>query len=584
MKQKNCFFAVAASLLMAAASFTSCSNQDNFVGPVPQDPVFDFDEGSLIKNGQCEGNDLSCFWVNIGQDGGQYTGVPTTKWNGETPKDYCIVVVARSESEAKAAGNYGAQTWMSEPYPYADHDTQFFINFKEANALNDKDQIRITMDIKADEAFKAATGAHAFPGSYLSGFNNIQVPFTTEWTSFDTGWVTAGGNGPKAGTYSIAINLADTKKDHVNTFYFDNIRVEVKRFVPDPEPVQVEGMKVVFWNWGYADDTKMSTKYFKNYGSTTVEDGVIVVKSLEPGKNYNDQYYNESGQDTPIDAVLANDHDTQLLFSLPEKYPAGTKMRISMKVKADYACNIGAQCHAAIPAPGAIEKAGSDYTGTYLLWYVWSMGNTIPVTTEWTTFEKDFTVPNDNAINANGGLQSICLNLNMFKDAVNTYFFDDVTIYVEKGEEPIKAIDYSAPKGQDGSAVTGYPYYKMGTPDGTSYDVINGELVIENTKEQAEVHSLQPFILDWFSVKSGTTYKIRLLMKSSAAGSINLRMGTWSAGDDIPLTLTADSDYKNYEVKCKASFESSNNDVHILFQGGKFIGKVNIKKVEIFEE
>ena len=201
----------------------------------------------------------------------------------------------------------------------------------------------------------------------------------------------------------------------------------------------------------------------------------------------------------------------------------------------------------------------------------------INFTTEWNTVSVDFTVPDQG-----DGVQAICLNLEVLKE-VNKYYFDDITVYVEQGEEPIKAIDFSAPKGADGSDVTGYPYYKMGAPDGSSYDVVNGELVIENTKEQGNVWDLQPFIIDWFSVKSGATYTIRLLMKSSAAGNINLRMGTWSAGDDIALTLTEDKDYKTYEVQSTASFESSNSDVHVLFQGGKFIGKVNIKKIEIFE-
>ena len=572
MKQKKCFWAVAATMLLTAASFTSCSNQDNIIAP-EQPADYSFDEGSLILNGQCEViSYVTNYWVTIGQDAAAYSGNATIKWDEETPKNHCVVVEARSESDARAAGNFGAQTW-ADPTKYADHDTQFYITFGEENALKAKDQIRITMDVKADAKFTAGTGTHTAPGSYLSsGIGN--VTFTTEWTNWDSGFVTV--SNAQAGAYSIAFNLANTSNDAANRFFFDNIRVEVKRFVPDPEPTKIEGMKVIFWNWGVAKEDQFSVKYFKNYLAPKAEDGAIVVESLDPEKNYNDIYFNANinGDNVEqIDAILKNDHDTQFLIALPEPLAKGTKGKVVMKVKADKAAKAGTQCHTKIPAPGAIE--GKDgYKGTYKHWAF--MGD-IEFTTEWKTVSIDFTVPD-----SGDGVQAICLNLEVLRE-INKYYFDDITVYVEQGEEPIKAIDFSAPKGADGSDVTGYPYYKMGAPDGSSYDVVNGELVIENTKEQGNVWDLQPFIIDWFSVKSGATYTIRLLMKSSAAGNINLRMGTWSAGDDIALTLTEDKDYKTYEVQSTASFESANNDVHILFQGGKFIGKVNIKKIEIFE-
>ena len=321
----------------------------------------------------------------------------------------------------------------------------------------------------------------------------------------------------------------------------------------------------------------MSTKYFKNYTSTTVEDGVIVVESLEPGKNYNDQYYNEDNG-TPKDAILANDHDTQFLLSLPQPLAKGTKVKLSMKVKADIACNGGAQAHKAIPAPGAIEKAGSEYQGTYILWYLWSMGNTIPFTTEWTKFEQEFTVPDDA-----DGMQSICFNLNVYKDGINKYYFDDVTVYVEKTEEPTWVVDYADPKDAQGNSITGYPYYKIPEAAGSSYDVENGLFVINNTKEQTNNWDVQPFIIDWLTLKEGGDYKVRITMSASAAGKANLNMGTWSAAINQEFEFAASEDFKQYDIEFKSSTVESTGDVHVLFQCGKFIGTVKIKKVEVFE-
>ena len=528
--------------------------------------VDNFDEGSVIQNGSCEGSLVDNFWVNIGQDGAEYAGPATIK--PENGDNHCIIVDVRSEEEARAAGNFGAQTW-ADPNAYADHDTQFFITFGPDQALNNKDQIRITMDIKADEPFTAATGAHAAPGAYLSGFNNVNVNFTTEWASFDTGLVTVNGN-PKAGTYSIAFNLA---KGFANKVYFDNIRVEIIRFVPDPEPEKIDGYKVIFWNWGVAKEDQFSVKYFKNYVAPTAEDGAIVVESLEPSKNYNDQYWMANDQGQQIDAILTNNWDTQFLINLPEPLAKGTKGKLVMKVKADKATNAETQCHKAIPAPGAIE--GKDgYGGTYMHY---AFAGNINFTTEWNTVSVDFTVP-DQA----DGMQAICLNLEVLKET-NKYYFDDVTVYVEKTEEPTWVIDYANPKDAEGNSVTGYPYYRMSEPDGSSFNVENGLLVINNTKEQANNWDLQPFIIDWLTIKEGSGYKVRITMASSVAGKANLSFGTWSGANDQEFEFTASEDFKQYDIEFPSSTVSGENNVHILFQMGKVVGTVKIKKVEVFE-
>ena len=567
MKQKKCIWAIAATMLLAAAGFTSCTNQDNIVYDEPVVDPSNFDEGSLISNGNCEGSNVSNFWVNVGQDAAEYTGPATIKWDGITRNNHCVIVNVRSEEEARAAGNFGTQTWQGgDNTKFEAHDTQFFITFGEENKLNENDEIRITMDVMADEPFSAGTGAHAAPGAYITGFGKT-VGFTNEWTSWDSGIVKV--TKAQAGTYSIAFDLA---KGFANRVFFDNIRVEVERY---EAPTLLDDWTLVFWNYGKANDAQLSTKYFKNYNATTVEDGVIVVKSLEPGKKY-DEYYNESGKDTPIDAVLANDHDTQLLFSLPQPVAKGTKMKITMKIKADVACNAGAQAHKAIPAPGAVEKAGSEYEGTYIHWTLFGgWGSNIPFTTEWTPYEKEWTVPDEA-----DGMQAVCLNLNVYKDGVNTYYFDDVAIYVEKGETLLSSVDYANPKDENGNAVTGYPYWKMG---GT-YDVVDGVLVITNETELANNWDSQPYVIDWVTLETGKNYKVRITMAASGDGKATLHYGSWNGGHmDKEFSFTASEDFKQYDIEFPASTVSSANDVHICFQSGKFVGTIKIKKVEIFE-
>ena len=555
MKQKKCLWAVAATMLLTATGFTSCSNQDNIIAPEIVD--YSFDEGSVILNGQCEViSNVANYWVTIGQDAAAYNGNATIKWDEETPKNHCVIVEARSESEARAAGNFGAQTW-ADPNKYADHDTQFYITFGEENALKAKDQIRITMDVKADAKFTAGTGTHTAPGSYLSsGIGN--VTFTTEWTNWDSGFVTV--SNAQAGAYSIAFNLANTSNDAANRFFFDNIRVEIKRFVPDPEPTKIEGMKVIFWNWGVAKEDQFSVKYFKNYVAPTAEDGAIVVESLDPEKVYTE--YDNAG----ADAKLAQNWDTQFLISLPEPLAKGTKVKLAMKIKADKATTAETQAHKVAPVPGSIEGK-NGYEGTYIHY---ALAGNVTFGTDWSDFTADFTVP-DQA----DGMQSICLNLEVLRE-INKYYFDDITVYVEQGEEPFFAKDWSAE--------TSYPYYRMGEPDGSKYDFADGAMFIQNDKEQANNWDLQPFIMDWFNLTEGKVYKVRLTMSATAAGKATLNMGTWSASMAQEFEFAASNDFKKYEIEFPAStVNTSGNDAHILFQAGKFIGTVKIQKVELFE-
>ena len=186
MKQKNCFFAVAASLLIAAASFTSCSNQDNIIAPTPDISGPDaFDEGSLIVNGNCEGNVATNFiayeWRTNDK---RYEGEANLKWDEVTPRNHCVVVEVRSEGEARSAGNA-----VLDNGKFAAWDSQFFITFGQDQVLEKGDQIRLTMKVKADEAQNGVdTQSHAAPGAYLHWFCVGGVNFTTDWTDFDRSW------------------------------------------------------------------------------------------------------------------------------------------------------------------------------------------------------------------------------------------------------------------------------------------------------------------------------------------------------------------------------------------------------------
>lgn len=127
---------------------------------------------------------------------------------------------------------------------------------------------------------------------------------------------------------------------------------------------------------------------------------------------------------------------------------------------------------------------------------------------------------------------------------------------------------------------TSYPWYKMGQPEGSSFDVADGVLLITNTVEQANNYDLQPFVDDNITTIAGGEYKIRLTLKATASGKATIAMGTWSASKAGDIEMTAGDEFNTYEVTLK-EFPVDANNVHILFQCGKYIGEVRIQKVQV---
>lgn len=309
----------------------------------------------------------------------------------------------------------GAYVIVNNAQTEAIHDLQVFI----ANGFNTKEgykyKIKITMKANGAGEANLATG----PWSSTNMDKRFNFTATVDWTE-----------------YTIAYDNAEDKDESGAHILWQSgkfvgevkiKKVEVYEITPETPPAPK------YWYTIFTDDCSSATnfckKYFKNYLAATSTDGAIVVKSLEPEKTYS-EYYNFTGNMpdiTDADAILANDHDTQFLITLPAVLPNGAKVRFSMRCKADKEASAGTQAHRAAPVPvgGVYPIEGKeDYRGTYINWQL--MGDvTFPAT--WNTYYKEFPVTCD-------GMQAICFNLNKEKESIN-YFFDDIIVAVEMTEE-----------------------------------------------------------------------------------------------------------------------------------------------------
>ena len=321
----------------------------------------------------------------------------------------CIAVQTRVLEEGASADPWDSRFYITLPLDLAPGDKVTFsmkVMAKEATTISAQGHTDNT-----GNAYKVYRMKNDF-------LNNVAVP-ADDWVEYKVAefeWDEA-----DEGVNTFALDLGAGG----NVFYFDDIKCEVKQVVAPSEVPEPEGYNI-FVNRG-TDPSVFSVKYFKNYTDAAKSvDGAIAVTSLEPDKTYT-EYYMEDGDGNAVDAVLANDWDTQFLIPLPYALNGGDQIKVYFKYKADKAASAGTQAHYAIPAPGAIESKGlgayPEYAGTYLHYEL--MGS-VSFTTEWKTFNKTVTVPS----NA-GGMQSICFNLNGLRES-NTYYFDDIIVAVDE--------------------------------------------------------------------------------------------------------------------------------------------------------
>ena len=415
MKQKKVLFTLAASA-MIAAGFTSCSVDDNpiYEGAVPFPVVDNFDEGSEIKNGTCEGSLVANFWCHEWRtSAAQFDGAANIVRDPADPNNHCCAVVIRSEEEAKAAGNM-----IEANGKIAGWDSQFFITLGEDLALKEKDQIRLKMKIKADAPQEADTQTHKAPGAYMHWACVGNPKFTTEWTDFDSGWQTLASN--QTGMYTIAFNLS---RGIHNTVYFDDMYVEVKRYDPLDEGNAVSGGSFEYITGSdayWCHEWRTPDAQFDGRANVVVDPAneknhcaaVVIRSNAEAFKD--GTAVTTDGQPLKEDFSNFAEWDSQFFISVGKDLALkeGDKLQLKMKVKADSEMKgVGTQTHG---APGAYMH--------------WACAGNVDFTTEWKEFDSGVQTMASNQ----AGMYTIAFNLS--KGIHNTVYFDDIQVIVTRAE------------------------------------------------------------------------------------------------------------------------------------------------------
>ena len=166
----------------------------------------------IVINGDIEGEYISCFYKEeiIEDEPGDFfnTGIIRAPYTEGTGVNDSRGIVVNSSKHA-------AYIW----------ETNFFVRLTQT--LPEGTKYRISFDIKADKYATVQTHVHAEPGNYIfyEGIGNIDV--TPDWQHITrTGVITAAQSPANNPMRTFTFNMNDPLND-VNTFYFDNIKVEI---------------------------------------------------------------------------------------------------------------------------------------------------------------------------------------------------------------------------------------------------------------------------------------------------------------------------------------------------------------------
>lgn len=136
---------------------------------------------------------------------------------------------------------------------------------------------------------------------------------------------------------------------------------------------------------------------------------------------------------------------------------------------------------------------------------------------------------------------------------------------------------------KDWTQETSFPYWSVDPlPEGCTRTIENG-LVIENTKTDGDPWANQMFTLDGLTFEEGKEYVLRYTLKINGEGDIRADVGPW--GNNLvkaPDTQTLENGYRQVVFgvgPCTQEYTGA----HAIWQSRKFLGKIIIEKVELFD-
>lgn len=440
----------------------------------------------------------------------------------------------------------GAIKIVSNAKKSQSHESQFFMQIADlaGGKFNKNDKVILKYKAKAESSNETLTEIQAgggFHGNYAgnqwkSGATGATIK-VGEWTDIETELTITNTD---VTNYSLDL----TYDAAPITYYFDDFSFEYVKGKDD-------------WylnNKIYAKDFTKGDEAYENgtvFPAAPFKDGAVQVVS---------------------DANAEVDHGSQIFFEIPESLRGG-EVELTMKVKASKEISVATALHSSADGNGWSGNPAGDKVD-------FKVG-------EWTEITR---VLNTDCKDGKGNpIAYYVLNLsdNVGKEAI-TYQFDDLSIKkyyapVEWGDLVEVPVEGTLVTEKDWTQETSFPYWSVDPlPEGCTRTIENG-LVIENTKTDGDPWANQMFTLDGLTFEEGKEYVLRYTLKINGEGDIRADVGPWGTNlVKAPDTQTLENGYRQVVFGIRPC-EQKYTGAHAIWQSRKFLGKIIIEKVELFD-
>ena len=440
----------------------------------------------------------------------------------------------------------GAIKIVSNAKKSQSHESQFFMQIADlaGGKFNKNDKVILKYKAKAESSNETLTEIQAgggFHGNYAgnqwkSGATGATIK-VGEWTDIETELTITNTD---VTNYSLDL----TYDAAPITYYFDDFSFEYVKGKDD-------------WylnNKIYAKDFTKGDEAYENgtvFPAAPFKDGAVQVVS---------------------DANAEVDHGSQIFFEIPESLRGG-EVELTMKVKASKEISVATALHSSADGNGWSGNPAGDKVD-------FKVG-------EWTEITR---VLNTDCKDGKGNpIAYYVLNLSDDKGKeVITYQFDDLSIKkyyapVEWGDLVEVPVEGTLVTEKDWTQETSFPYWSVDPlPEGCTRTIENG-LVIENTKTDGDPWANQMFTLDGLTFEEGKEYVLRYTLKINGEGDIRADVGPWGKNlVKAPDTQTLENGYRQV-VFGIGPCEQEYTGAHAIWQSRKFLGKIIIEKVELFD-
>ena len=440
----------------------------------------------------------------------------------------------------------GAIKIVSNAKKSQSHESQFFMQIADlaGGKFNKNDKVILKYKAKAESSNETLTEIQAgggFHGNYAgnqwkSGATGATIK-VGEWTDIETELTITNTD---VTNYSLDL----TYDAAPITYYFDDFSFEYVKGKDD-------------WylnNKIYAKDFTKGDEAYENgtvFPAAPFKDGAVQVVS---------------------DANAEVDHGSQIFFEIPESLRGG-EVELTMKVKASKEISVATALHSSADGNGWSGNPAGDKVD-------FKVG-------EWTEITR---VLNTDCKDGKGNpIAYYVLNLSDDKGKeVITYQFDDLSIKkyyapVEWGDLVEVPVEGTLVTEKDWTQETSFPYWSVDPlPEGCTRTIENG-LVIENTKTDGDPWANQMFTLDGLTFEEGKEYVLRYTLKINGEGDIRADVGPWGTNlVKAPDTQTLENGYRQVVFgigPCAQKYTGA----HAIWQSRKFLGKIIIEKVELFD-